>query len=68
MLLAAQGAVGGIQYELELPAEIVWIHVALAASTWLCLLWAVVAAGRPAPAAVPVAEPVGSRRVPVSTS
>ena len=40
MLLAAQGAVGAIQYELELPAEIVWVHVALAAITWLSLLWA----------------------------
>jgi cytochrome c oxidase assembly protein subunit 15 len=68
VLLAVQGAIGGLQYELHLPAEIVWVHVALAATTWLSLLWAVMAAGRPAPAAVPVAEPVGSRRVPVSTS
>jgi cytochrome c oxidase assembly protein subunit 15 len=68
VLLAVQGAIGGLQYELHLPAEIVWVHVALAASAWLSLLWAVMAAGRPAPAAVPVAEPVGSRRVPVSTS
>ena len=68
VLLAAQGAVGGIQYELELPAEIVWVHVALAASTWLCLLWAAMAAGRLAPAAVPAADQVGAARVPVSTS
>src|SRR3954451_22179406 len=68
VLLATQGAVGGIQYALHLPSEIVWVHVALAATTWLSLLWAVFAAGRLAPAAAPVAEQVGSRRVPVSTS
>jgi heme a synthase len=48
VLLAAQGAVGGIQYQLELPAELVWIHVALAACLWLALLWAAAAAGAPA--------------------
>src|SRR5215211_2748384 len=49
VLLAVQGAVGGIQYQLELPAEIVWIHVALAACLWLSLLWAAAAAGSVAP-------------------
>jgi len=50
VLLAAQGAVGGLQYALELPAEIVWVHVVLAASLWLSLLWSTAAAGRLAPA------------------
>jgi cytochrome c oxidase assembly protein subunit 15 len=49
-LLAAQGAVGTLQYALELPAEIVWVHVGLAAATWVALLWAAAAAGAPAPA------------------
>jgi cytochrome c oxidase assembly protein subunit 15 len=49
VLLAVQGAIGGIQYALELPAEIVWVHVTLAAFTWLCILWAVMAAGRLVP-------------------
>src|SRR5215207_8656324 len=49
LLLAAQGVVGGIQYRLELPAEIVWVHVVLAACLWLTLLWATAAAGRLAP-------------------
>src|SRR5215217_2616259 len=31
VLLAVQGTVGGIQYGLHLPAEIVWVHVVLAA-------------------------------------
>jgi cytochrome c oxidase assembly protein subunit 15 len=46
VLMACQGFVGATQYALELPAEIVWIHVVLAAMTWLSLLWATAAAGR----------------------
>ena len=38
-LLALQGVVGGVQWALELPAEIVWVHVALATCTWLAMLW-----------------------------
>ena len=54
VLIAAQGAVGGIQYALEVPAEIVWVHVALAALTWIALLWSTAAAGRPAPGSMPL--------------
>jgi heme a synthase len=46
LLLAAQGVVGGLQYALELPAEIVWVHVVLAATTWLSILWVFAATGR----------------------
>jgi cytochrome c oxidase assembly protein subunit 15 len=56
-LLAAQGAVGTIQYALHLPAEIVWVHVSLASVTWLSLLWATAQAGRAAPRTAPAAEP-----------
>jgi len=52
VLMAAQGVVGGAQYALELPAEIVWVHVALAAVTWLAILWTVAAVGRPLPRGV----------------
>jgi cytochrome c oxidase assembly protein subunit 15 len=45
VLMAAQGLIGSIQYELQLPADLVWIHVALATITWIALLWAVAAAG-----------------------
>jgi heme a synthase len=45
-LLALQGVVGGIQWGLELPGEIVWVHVALATCNWLAMLWTVAAAGR----------------------
>lgn len=43
--LAAQGVVGVAQWLLELPAELVWVHVTLAVATWLTVLWAVGAAG-----------------------
>jgi heme a synthase len=45
-LLALQGAVGGVQWWLELPGELVWVHVALATATWLAMLWTVATAGR----------------------
>jgi heme a synthase len=45
-LLGLQGAVGGVQWALELPSEIVWLHVALATVNWLAMLWTVAAAGR----------------------
>ena len=49
VMLALQGVIGGLQYQLELPAEIVWVHVVLAATTWLAILWTVAALGRPLP-------------------
>jgi cytochrome c oxidase assembly protein subunit 15 len=45
-LLALQGFVGGLQWWLKLPSEIVWVHVALATVTWLAMLWTVATAGR----------------------
>jgi heme a synthase len=59
ILLAAQGLVGSVQYELHLPADMVWVHVTLATFTWLATLWAVAAAGRLAPrhSEAPVTEP-----------
>jgi cytochrome c oxidase assembly protein subunit 15 len=49
-LLALQGAVGGLQWWLKLPGELVWVHVALATLTWLAMLWTVATAGRLGPA------------------
>jgi cytochrome c oxidase assembly protein subunit 15 len=54
VLLAGQGLIGSVQYELKLPAEMVWVHVALATVTWLAVLWVVAAAGRLAPRSVEV--------------
>jgi len=56
VLLAVQGVIGGLQYELELPAEMVWVHVALAAGTWVAILRAVAAAGRPEEKAAPAPD------------
>ena len=64
VLLAAQGLVGSVQYELKLPSEMVWVHVSLATVTWLTLLWVVAAAGRLAPRAVgvPAGDPTAGAR------
>ena len=58
-LLALQGAVGGLQWALKLPTEIVWVHVALATCNWLAMLWTVAAAGRLEPTGDPAARPAG---------
>jgi cytochrome c oxidase assembly protein subunit 15 len=58
-LLALQGAVGGIQWATELPAEIVWVHVALATLTWVSVLWSVATAGRLEPRGAEAGEPAG---------
>lgn len=55
-LLALQGAVGGTQWVLELPAALVWVHIALATLTWVAMLWTVATAGR---LASPEASPAG---------
>lgn len=47
-LLAVQGLVGAIQYQAQLPAELVWVHVCLATLAWVAMLWAWSAAGSPA--------------------
>ncbi len=60
VLLAAQGLVGSVQYELKLPSDMVWVHVTLATMTWLTVLWAVAVAGRLAPRAVEVPAPDGA--------
>jgi len=64
-LLALQGVVGGLQWYLKLPTEIVWIHVTLATLTWLAMLWTVAAAGRlePREALVPAAQDVAPQRL-----
>jgi heme a synthase len=58
VLLAAQGLVGSVQYELKLPADMVWVHVTLATLTWLAVLWAVASAGVlvPRPRRVPAGD------------
>ena len=57
-LLGLQGLVGGLQWALELPSELVWLHIALATTTWLAMLWAVATAGRLEPRGA-MAKPIG---------
>ena len=64
-LVAAQGAIGIVQYVLALPAELVWLHVALASLTWLALLWSVAVAGRLEPRSKPA--PQRADRLPLET-
>ena len=47
VLIAAQGLVGSVQYEMKLPAEMVWVHVSLATVTWVVALWAWADTGAP---------------------
>lgn len=60
VLVGVQGVVGAIQYFSGLPAAVVWVHIVVATLTWLALLWAVCAAGRPVPRAERTAA--GERR------
>jgi cytochrome c oxidase assembly protein subunit 15 len=62
VLLGVQGLIGHIQWDNQLPAGLVFVHVALACTTWVTLLWTVAAAG----AKVPVRQP--SRRSAAATA
>ena len=61
-LIALQGVLGIVQYRAKLPAELVWLHVALATLTWVSVLWSVASAGRLAPRSAPA----GERRTPAA--
>ncbi|HEX4008596.1 MAG TPA: COX15/CtaA family protein [Solirubrobacteraceae bacterium] len=56
VLLAAQGLVGSVQYELHLPSDMVWVHVTLATVSWIAVLWAWATEGSLARRAVAVDE------------
>lgn len=58
-LLALQGAIGGLQWYLELPTELVWVHIAVATGNWLAMLWTVATAGRLEPRGEPSPAVVG---------
>jgi cytochrome c oxidase assembly protein subunit 15 len=53
LLLGIQGLIGHIQWDNQLPAGLVFVHVSLACATWAALLWAVAAAGTRVPARQP---------------
>lgn len=57
VLIAVAGLIGNLQYhQLDYPAALVWSHVTVATLLWNSLVWAFLAAGRPARAEVPAAE------------
>jgi cytochrome c oxidase assembly protein subunit 15 len=56
ILLAAQGLIGSVQYELRLPTDMVWVHVALATLSWLAVLWSIASAGSLVPRQVGTLE------------
>ncbi|MFY9265239.1 MAG: COX15/CtaA family protein [Solirubrobacterales bacterium] len=47
ILIGLQGLIGSIQWQLELPAELVWLHVVLATFSWVAALWMMMIAGVP---------------------
>ena len=67
-LLALQGAIGGIQWGLELPAGIVWLHIAIATGNWLAMLWTVAAGARLGPRSEASPQPHGEAEQPARTA
>jgi cytochrome c oxidase assembly protein subunit 15 len=61
-LIALQAVIGGVQWALELPALLVWVHIAVATTTWLAMLWTVAVAGRLEPRPEPAASRSGERK------
>jgi heme a synthase len=53
LLMAFQGVLGIAQYRLELPAELVWLHVAVATLLWVGIVLAAIQAGSPVRVASP---------------
>ena len=66
VLMAAQGVIGIVQYRLELPAEAVWVHVALATLLWVGIVLASVQAG--SPLREPTAAAMGGAGAPASAA
>jgi heme a synthase len=66
LLLAVQGVVGIVQFQLELPAEIVWVHVALATLTWVGIVLAAVQVGAPSRSPVRASTVIAQHGSPAS--
>jgi cytochrome c oxidase assembly protein subunit 15 len=67
VLLAAQGVIGIAQFRLDLPAEIVWLHVAVATLLWVGIVLAAVQVGAPWRATLVTRAPgAAERRAPVA--
>jgi len=68
VLLGVQGLIGAIQYQSQLPAELVWVHVCLATVTWVAILWAWSVAGTPVREGAALTTGSGARAQPQSTT
>jgi heme A synthase len=62
VLLAAQGVIGITQFQLDLPSEIVWVHVALATLTWVGIVLAAMQVGAPSRAPDSIGAPATPSR------
>lgn len=51
VLIGIQGLIGSIQWQLQLPELLVWLHVVFATLSWVYVLWFAYAAGVLKPAA-----------------
>jgi heme a synthase len=60
LLMALQGLLGIVQFAMDVPAELVWVHVALATLLWVGIALAAVQAGSPVRASrsAPLQEPL----------
>ena len=68
LLLAAQGVIGIAQFQLDLPAEIVWVHVALATLTWVGIVLAAMQVGVPSRAPATAGELSARASAPASAA
>ena len=66
LLMALQGVLGIVQYRLDVPAELVWVHVALATLLWVGIVLAAVQVGSPVRVASPGAARPARRSAPVA--
>jgi heme a synthase len=55
--MALQGAIGIVQFQLELPAEILWIHLTMATLLWVGIVVAAMEFGAPSCAPAPETVP-----------
>jgi cytochrome c oxidase assembly protein subunit 15 len=66
LLMAVQGVLGLVQYQVGVPAEMVWVHVALATMLWVGIVLAAVQVGSPLRVATPEPARPARRSAPVA--
>jgi len=66
LLMAAQGVLGIVQYRLDVPAEMVWVHVALATLLWVGIVLAAIQVGSPVRVSAPGSARPAQRSAPAA--